>query len=142
MGAPMNNLLGAVLLTGIIVLGVSIYIIKSRKSYMPRQIVSQAMLHHRYAGAKKYKRKMKAKTQSAKHQDDSTTKVIVVDDEAYWIKNNTFYKAPLVNERIDKDSAERVDTSNMDKVQLDKMLFIVDKLTEGTSDDSRGSGNA
>jgi biopolymer transport protein ExbB/TolQ len=138
----MNDLLGAVLLTTIMLFALSFYVVKNRKRSVPRQIVSQAMLHHRYAGAKKYKRKMKAKTQSAKHQDDSTTKVIVVDDEAYWIKNNTFYKAPLVNERIDKDSAERVDTSNMDKVQLDKMLFIVDKLTEGTSDDSRGSGNA
>jgi hypothetical protein len=100
------------------------------------------MLHHRYAGAKKYKRKFKSKTQSRRHQEDSTTRVIVVDNEAYWIKNNIFYKAPLVNERIDKDSAEQVDTTNMDKVQLDKMLFIVDKLAEGTSDDSRGSGNA
>lgn len=142
MWSPMNGLLGAGLLTIVILFGLFFYILKNRKIYMPKQIISQAMLHHRYAGAKKYKRKLKSKTQSLKHQDESTTKVIVMDDEAYWIKNNTFYKAPLINEKIDKDSAERVDTTNMDKVQLDKMLFIVDKLTEGKSDDSRGSGNA
>jgi len=28
----------------------------------------------------------------------------------------------------------------MDKVELDKMIFIVDKLTEGNEDDSRNSG--
>jgi hypothetical protein len=138
----MNDVFGAVLLTAVMLLSISFYFFRVQKRIVHRQIVSQAMLHHRYAGAKKYKRRFKPKTQSAKHQEDSTTKVIVVDDEAYWIKNNTFYKAPLVNQKIDKDSAERVDTTNMDKVQLDKMLFIVDKLTEGTSDDSRGSGNA
>jgi len=133
----MNDFFGAVLLTTVMLLPISLYFFRVQKKTVQRQIVSQAMLHHRYAGAKKYKRKFKTKTQSAKHQEDSTTKVIVVDDEAYWIKNNTFYKAPLVNQKIDKDSAEKVDTTNMDKVQLDKMLFIVDKLTEGTSDDSK-----
>ena len=138
----MNNILGATALTLAMMLILSAYVFKMRRGSKQRQIVSQAMLHHRYAGAKKYKRKFKAKTQSRRHQEESTTRVIVVDNEAYWIKNNIFYKAPLVNEKIDKDSAEKVDTTNMDKVQLDKMLFIVDKLAEGTSDDSRGSGNA
>lgn len=138
----MNDLFGAVLLTAAMLSLLFVYVFKMRKPSRYRQTVSQAMLHHRYAGAKKYKRKFKSKTQSRRHQEDSTTRVIVVDNEAYWIKNNIFYKAPLVNERIDKDSAEQVDTTNMDKVQLDKMLFIVDKLAEGTSDDSRGSGNA
>lgn len=138
----MNNIFGAIILTTIMLLCLSFYIFKMRKQDKRSIVVSQAMLHHRYAGTKKYKRKFKKKTQAINHQEDSTTKVIVVDNEAYWIKNNTFYKAPLVNEKIDKDLAEKVDTTNMDKVQLDKMLFIVDKLTEGTSDDSRGSGNA
>ena len=40
---------------------------------------------------------------------------------------------------MDKESAEKVDTIHMDKVQLDKMLFIMDKLREGIDDDSRGS---
>lgn len=138
----MNDIFGAILLTVAMLLFVSFYLFMSRRPSSNIQIVSQARLHHRYSGSKKYKRRLKPKTQSSKHQDESTTKVIVVDDVAYWIKNNTFYKAPLINEKIDKDSAEKVDTTNMDKVQLDKMLFIVDKLTEGTSDDSRGSGNA
>lgn len=137
----MNNLYGAVLLTSILLLSLYIYVVKTKSKKMV-QIVSQAMLHHRYSGAKKYKRKFKASTQSRNHEKNSSVKVIVVDNQAYWIKDNIFYRAPLVNEKIEKDLAEQVDTSNMDRVQLDKMLFIVDKLTEGTSDDSRGSGNA
>ena len=73
------------------------------------------------------------------HHEKTNVKVIILDNQAYWIKNNIFYKAPLVDQLIDKDSAEEVDTINMDKVQLDKMLFIMDKLREGINDDSRGS---
>ena len=80
-------------------------------------------------------------TQSKKHFDRTNVKVIIVDNQAYWIKDNIFYKAPLIDQLIDKDSAEQVDTSDMDKVQLDQMLFILDKLREGINDDSRGSGN-
>ena len=138
----MNNVYGAALVTVSLLLMLSIYIIKQKSTSRTHQVVSQSMLHHRYSTAKKYKRKLKSKTQAKNHQEDSTIKVIVVDNQAYWIKNNIFYKAPLVNEKIEKELAERVDTTNMDKVQLDQMLFIVDKLREGTSDDSRGSGNA
>ena len=82
-----------------------------------------------------------SKTQSINHYDKTNIKVIIVDNNAYWIKDNIFYKAPLDGQSIDKESAEQVDTISMDKVQLDKMLFIMDKLREGTSDDSRGSGD-
>ena len=82
---------------------------------------------------------MKVRTQSKLHYDKTNIKVIIFDNDAYWIKDNIFYKAPLVNELIDKEAAEQVDTMGMDKVQLDKMLFIMDKLREGFEDDSRRS---
>jgi hypothetical protein len=99
------------------------------------------MMLYRYSNGKKYSRKLKSKTQSKNHYDKTNVKVIILDNQAYWIKNNIFYKAPLVNQLIDKDSAEEVDTISMDRVQLDKMLFIMDKLREGKTDDSRGSRN-
>lgn len=99
------------------------------------------MIQHRYSNRKNNSRRIKTKTQSKIHYDKSNVKVIIFDNNAYWIKDNTFYKAPLVNELIDKESTEQVDTMGMNKVQLDKMLFIMDKLREGVSDDSRGSGD-
>ena len=33
--------------------------------------------------------------------------------------------------KIDKDSTEVLDIINMDKVQLDKIMFIVDRLRDG-----------
>jgi hypothetical protein len=104
-------------------------------------IVSQAMLHYRYSYSKKYSRKLNTKRQSTKQYNESNIKVIILDNEAYWIKGNAFYKAPIVDNHIDKDSTQQVDTISMDKVQLEKMLFIMDKLREGASDDHRSSGN-
>jgi uncharacterized protein YqfB (UPF0267 family) len=97
------------------------------------------MLQYRYSNRKRNSRKIKVRTQSKVHYDKNNIKVIIFDNDAYWIKDNIFYKAPLVNELIDKEAAEQVDTIHMDKVQLDKMLFIMDKLREGIEDDSRSS---
>lgn len=62
-------------------------------------------------------------------------------NKAYWIKDNAFYEADLDGKNIDKESARIVDTMQMDKVQLDKMLFIMDQLRDGKSDDSGNPGN-
>jgi hypothetical protein len=82
------------------------------------------------------------KSQSQIRREKENVRVIVVENEAYWIKDNAFYTAPLINDLINKDAAVQVDTTHMDKVQLDKMLFILDRLREGINNDSRGSGNA
>lgn len=69
-------------------------------------------------------------TQMSKHQKTMQIRVIFVGNEAYWIKDNAFYVATTVDGMIDHESARVVDTIGMDKVQLDKMSFIVEKLTE------------
>lgn len=138
----MNSALGAGIVSIAILLFLSVYIIRTKSNSIKPQIVSQAMLQHRFSGANKYSRKFNKKSQSKNHEKETNVRVIIVDGQAYWIKDNIFYNAPLINDLVDKESAQRVDTSSMDKVQLDQMLFILDKLREGISDDSRGSGNA
>ena len=136
----MNNWYGAAGLTLTILLLLAAYVFVSKpKNNSP--IISQAMLLYRFNFGKKYSRKIMNKTQSKMHYDKTNVKVIILDNQAYWIKDNIFYKAPLDGQSIDKESAEQVDTMHMDKVQLDKMLFIMDKLREGINDDSRGSGD-
>jgi hypothetical protein len=39
------------------------------------------------------------------------------------------------------DSVKPVDIMGMDAVELEKMIFIIEKLTEGTANDSGDSGN-
>jgi len=80
------------------------------------------------------------KTQSKLHESRINIKVIIVDDEAFWIKDNVFYTANMSGDIVDKETTRAVDTMTMNKVQLDKMMFIIDRLREGTFNDSGGTG--
>jgi hypothetical protein len=75
--------------------------------------------------------KKKPNRQSSKHEDSTNVKVIILENKAYWIKDNLFYAAEMNNNKIDPDSTKVLDIMSMDKVQLDKMLFIVDRLRDG-----------
>lgn len=79
-------------------------------------------------------------TQATKHFDQTYIRILMVQNKAYWIKNSVLYVADIVNGEINKESAKEVDIISMDKVQLDKMMFIVDKLTEGTTNDYWNTG--
>jgi hypothetical protein len=79
------------------------------------------------------------KRQSSNFLKNSYMKVMVVKDKAYWIKDNTFYVADVVEGEVVKENAKRVDTMSMDKVELKEMMFIVEKLRED-DDDNWGSG--
>jgi hypothetical protein len=85
---------------------------------------------------------MPIETQATKHLDSGSTKVLVFDQNAYWIANNTVFVAKMVNNEIDTESTTEVDTMSMNKVQLEKMMFIVEQLTEGTQNDYRDSGKS
>ncbi len=80
-------------------------------------------------------------TQSFLYEQKTNLRVIILDGFAYWIKDNTFYKSPMIGFDIDKESAQVVDIMGLDKVQLDKMLFVIDKLREGLPNDSGSTGN-
>lgn len=77
----------------------------------------------------------RVKTQSTKHFDSKSTRVLYMDGLAWFIKNidgmNALHVAEISEEGFDESSAKRVDTMAMDDVQLDKTIFIVEKLTEG-----------
>lgn len=80
-------------------------------------------------------------TQSAKHIEQNRMKIAFTDNMAYWIKDNAVYSAELDQETrmIIEESTKEVDIIGMDKVQLDEMMFIIEQLTEGQSNDSWGS---
>ncbi len=88
---------------------------------------------------KTYRKKMP--TQSSKHDEKVNIKVVILDNKAYFVKDGGFYCADVDGDSIDKQSATVVDTMGMDKVQLDKMLFIMDQLRDGKKNDSGDSRN-
>lgn len=81
------------------------------------------------------------KTQSVKHSLISRTRVIFTGKKAYWISNNTFLQADTVGGEIITSTQKPVDLMNANKAELDKMIFIVEKLTEGKLNDFGNSGN-
>lgn len=74
-------------------------------------------------------------TQARKYQQDQYIRIVVSEEKAYWIKDNTFYVADLVNGAVDKESTKEVDTMAMNDVELKKMIYIVEALKEGETDD-------
>ncbi len=85
-------------------------------------------------------KKPEVKTQSKAYEDKINVKVIIMYNQAFWIKDNVFYMADMKEGYVDKETTRRVDTMGMDKVELDKMLFIMDQLRDGKINDSGSSG--
>ncbi len=83
----------------------------------------------------------KPPSQARKHINNNMVRVIVVDGQAYWIHNNMFFTAETVNGSVNPETTKPVDTSNMSKRDIDKMLFIVDSLRDGNSNDSGSAWN-
>lgn len=81
-------------------------------------------------------------TQSLRHLQANHIRVLMTNSHAYWIKDNSVYRADIKNGVVVEESAKPLDIMGMDRVQLDEMMFIVEKLTEGTSNDYWGSGNS
>jgi flagellar hook-basal body complex protein FliE len=112
---------------------------------MPKVFLSQAYVYNLIKPAmpilEMLSEPSKVETQSLKHEESKFTRVLVLEDSAYWISNNQVYSAKITEDRIDGESTAIVDIMGMDKVELDKMIFIIDKLTEGTDNDHSNSGN-
>lgn len=86
-------------------------------------------------------RKPQKKSQSLKHVEKNTIKVIFVEDKAYWVSNNIFYCADAIDGNVDVDTTKPIDATDMSKKDIDKMLFILDNLQNGSSDDNSSAGN-
>ncbi len=80
-------------------------------------------------------------SQLQKRREESTIKVLVVEDQAYWVASNIFYVSNVENGTPVPESAKPVDTTNMSKKDVEKMLFILDNLKGGNKNDSGSTGN-
>lgn len=81
------------------------------------------------------------KSQISERAERDTIKIVAIEDKAYWVVDNVFYVADLINDKPDMSTAKPIDTSNMSKSDIDKMLFILDNLDMGKKDERGSSGN-
>lgn len=79
--------------------------------------------------------------QSINHFNSIKVRMLTTETQAYWIKNNTVYVAEIENGIVLNETTKVVDIMGMDKVQLDEMMFIIEKLTEGNINDNWNPGN-
>ncbi len=77
-----------------------------------------------------YQKPRLPETQLSKYNKSLQMKVIFIENQAYWISNNTVFCADLENGLVNQSTTKPIDTMGMDKVELDKMSFIVEMLTE------------
>ena len=64
-------------------------------------------------------------------EEDEFVSVAVVEDKAYWVINNMFYQADIIDGEVDKTSSRPVDAFQMSSKEINKMLYILDNLSEG-----------
>jgi hypothetical protein len=80
-------------------------------------------------------------TQALKHFESIKVRILMTGTKAYWIKDNSVYVADMQDGNILNETTKIVDMMAIDKVQLDEMIFIIEKLTEGQLNDRWDSGN-
>lgn len=78
--------------------------------------------------------------QTNKHHASLHVKVVIAQNEAYWISNNKFYVADVVDRMVVEGSEREVDTMTMDDVQLKRIEEIVEILRKDDEDDRGGAG--
>jgi hypothetical protein len=138
----LEYLLGATLTAVIVIIANRLLVPVFKETSRIKLRYSQSHIYNLMAPLLDYvpKEIHKKETQARKHMKQAWVRVVILDNNAYWIKNNALYVAELVEGAVDKESAKRVDTMAMDKVELDKTMFVVEKLREGRGDEDSGSG--
>lgn len=102
--------------------------IKSRGIKMV--LKSQSAIYNKTKPFNSPRAKIATFSQSKKHIQSHMLRVMVIENKAYWVKDNIFFVAETDNGSVLHDTAKQVDTSYMSKADIDKMMFILDKLKE------------
>ena len=136
----MEYLIGA-LASSVLTTMIFYFIARTRQAYPVVKIKASQSRTHRLYPPILIIRNKEINTQSVAHRNKNLTRIIFTDNNAYWIKDNQLYVADTDNGLIIENSEKPVDTMGMDKVKLDEMMFIVEKLTEGKNIDNWGSWN-
>lgn len=93
---------------------------------------SQSNIYERIKPAIPFMPPPKIECQSSKHKASQMIRIIMVGTKAYWISDSKVFEAPITPDGfVDQTMATPIDTMAMDKVELEEIAFIVEKLTEG-----------
>jgi len=130
-------------LTLVLASSIIIVAVKRRKKYFAKIVYTQSDIHNIVKNflPKDLFEVPKLISQARKHVRNNTVRVLIIEDQAYWVHDNMFYVADTVDGLVNPETVRPVDTNNMSKRDIDKMLFILDSLRNGNSDDSSSAWN-
>ena len=133
-----------IVLTILATSSILIIIVKGKRKYFAKIVYTQSSIHQVIKNL--LPRDLfdlpTVNSQARKHVEKNTVKVMIVEGQAYWVHNNMFYVAEALDGFVNAETVKPVDTNNMSKRDIDKMLFILDSLRNGNSDDSSSAGNS
>lgn len=122
-----------------------LFVIKKIRDNQPQTtkiFYSQSNIYERIKPAIPFMPPTPKESQSRNHRQKQMVRIIMINNKVYWISENRLFEAPMTEDGfVDYSLGTPIDTIHMDKVELDKISFIVDKLTEGNSDDRSNTGN-
>ena len=107
---------------------------KNKKLNIKKLSFSQSGIHNAIKDLlpKNSELRKKAVSQSRKHDKEKSIRVIYTPDQkAYWVVQNTFYCADLINGQLDPSTGKPVETDGLSKKDIEKLLFILDNLKNG-----------
>jgi hypothetical protein len=133
----------AISLTLIVACSIIILAVKRNKKHFAKVVYTQSDIHMivKHFIPKDLFDEPKRFSQARKHLNNNSVRVLMIEDHAYWVHNNMFYVADLADGLVNPETVRPVDTNNMSNRDIDKMLFILDSLKNGNSDDSSGAWN-
>lgn len=63
--------------------------------------------------------------------EKSTIKVVIENNRAYWVHDNSIYEAKVTEDgRIDAENAEKIDVFSLSKKETDRLMSILDSISE------------
>jgi hypothetical protein len=74
----------------------------------------------------------KRSSQSKVHIEKNVVRVVKTpDNKVYWVDNNIFYCAEIVDGEFNPETAQPINTADLSKEEIDDLLFILDNLKNG-----------
>ena len=83
----------------------------------------------------------KKSSQMMRRKDETLTRVIILEDKAYWVSDNVFYVGEAANGQVKPETGVPISTSGLSTKEINKLLFILDNLKNGKFNDSGSTGN-
>jgi hypothetical protein len=108
------------------------FLLRKKQEDVPLKIKASQSYLYKLLSDISYREMEKAnkEKQSDKYLNRHSVKVMILEDKAYWIRDNQLYVAEYHDGKIDNHSTKEVDTINMDRVELERTMFVVEKLAE------------